>query len=525
MDLPLIDIIVFTIYMVVVVGLGSWFVRKSKTSDSFMVAGSSLPGWAVGLSLLGTYLSSNTFIGVVGKAFGADWNFYVFSLTLPIAAWIGANYFVPFYRQGGHISAYEHMEERFGKWARTYSVVCYLLIQLSRMATILFGVGLALHALTDWNLVWIILVSGAVVTLYTLLGGIEAVIWTDVMQSVVLLFGALFLLFLILYDMPGGAWSAIETARVNGKFSLGSFDLSLSKSTFWVVFLFGLFMNVKAFGFDQGYVQRYLTAKSNKEARKAIWMGGLLYVPISLIFFFIGSVLFSYYDTQPELLADLKYQVAIQQMENNTFLAEGTLFHEEVNQTASKLTVVDIGDQALPHYMRHGLPVGLAGLIIAAITAAAMSSIDTGLNSSATIILLDVYKRYWRPKADDRESMRVLHSSTLIFGVLGTLAALAMIGVESLLSAWWLLTGVFAGAMLGLFLLGFIVRKADKPAAITSVIVGILLIIWMMFSKNMELIPAFLRNPFHANMTVVVSTLGMFLVGFLISRLRLGKGT
>src|SRR5688572_11167141 len=127
MNLPVVDIIVFAFYMVAIVGLGSWFVRKSKTSQSFMVAGGSLPGWVVGLSILGTYLSSNTFIGVVGKAFGTDWNYYVFSLTLPVAAWIGAKYFVPFYRRGGQISAYQHMEERFGKWARTYSVFCYLL--------------------------------------------------------------------------------------------------------------------------------------------------------------------------------------------------------------------------------------------------------------------------------------------------------------------------------------------------------------------------------------------------------------
>ena len=196
--LPAIDIAVLVVYLVAVVGLGAWFVRRNRTTRDFMAAGGSLPGWAVGLSIFGTYLSSNTFIGVPGKAYGMNWNGFVFSLSLPIAAFISVKWFVPFYRRHAGLSAYEHLETRFGAWARVYAVVCYLLTQVSRVGTIMFGVSVGLHALTGWDIAAIILVSGFAVTLYTLLGGIEAVIWTDAIQSVILTLGAVVVVVLIL---------------------------------------------------------------------------------------------------------------------------------------------------------------------------------------------------------------------------------------------------------------------------------------------------------------------------------------
>jgi SSS family solute:Na+ symporter len=170
--------------------------------------------------------------------------------------------------------------------------------------------------------------------------------------------------------------------------------------------------------------------------------------------------------------------------------------------------------------MSNKLPAGVVGIIIAAIIAAAMSTISTCLNSSSTILLIDLYKRYFRRKASDKESMLFLRLATIFFGVIGTGATILMIGVQSILAVWWQLTGIFSGAMLGLFLLGFIVKKADNIAAVTSVIMGILIIVWMTFSSNIDCIPAYLQNPFHTNMTVVISTLSMFLIGVVITGLR-----
>ncbi len=159
--LPAIDIVVLVVYLASIVAFGCWFARKSRGVRAFTIAGGALPAWAVGLSIFGTFLSSNTFLGVPGKAFGGNWAAFVFSLSLPIVALVAVRYFVPFYRRSGSISAYEHLEKRFGGWARTYAVIGYLLMQVARMGSIMLGMALVLHALTGWSMAAIILITGA----------------------------------------------------------------------------------------------------------------------------------------------------------------------------------------------------------------------------------------------------------------------------------------------------------------------------------------------------------------------------
>jgi SSS family solute:Na+ symporter len=486
--LPAIDLAVLGIYLAAVVGLGAWFARRNRTSAHFMAASGALPGWVVGLSIFGTFLSSNTFIGVPGKAYGGNWNAFVFSLTLPLAAWVAAKYFVPFYRNSGEISAYHHLEKRFGPWARSYALGCYLLTQQARVGAILFGVSMALHAMTGWSLPAIIIGAGVAVTLYTLLGGIEAVIWTDVIQSLVLLAGAVVIAVLLITGHPNGASEALHIAAGADKFSLGSFAADFTQSTFWVMLLFGLFINLTNFGIDQNYVQRYHAARDDAAARRSVWIGALLYVPVSALFFLIGSLLFSYYEASPALLQELRSA------------------HPE-----------GFADQVLPHFIAHKLPVGMAGLLLAAICAAAMSSIDTSLNSSATVTLKDFFQRHLQRGENEIDALKILRGATLFWGVLGTGVALVMMGQKSLLDAWWKLSGIFAGGMLGLFLLGLIARKADNAAALTCVTLGVLVICWMTFA---DAFPENLRSPFHANMITVIGTLTIFLVGLAVSRWR-----
>jgi SSS family solute:Na+ symporter len=486
--LPFIDFIVLILYLAGVVGLGIWFVRTSRTSDAFMAAGRSLPGWAVGLSIFGTFVSSISFLALPGKAYGDNWNAFTFSLALPIAAWVAVRYFVPFYRSAGEISAYHHLERRFGPWARTYAMACYLLTQLGRMGAIMYLVALALAPLTGWSVTTIILITGILVTAYTLLGGIEAVIWTDVMQSIVLMGGTVFAIVVLLTGMPEGPGQVFQIAAEHHKFSLGSFGASLAEPTFWVVLVYGLTMNLQNFGIDQSYVQRYLTAKNDREAAKSVWLGALLYVPISALFFFIGTALFAFYQAQPDLLP-------------------------------SRLATDLAADKVFPYFIVKELPVGVTGLLIAAIFAAAMSSVDSSLNCSATLVLCDVYRRYFRPRAGERESMAVLYGTTLVFGAAGTATALALIGTERALDAWWKLSGIFSGGMLGLFLLGMIARRAKNPAAVTGVLAGLLVIVWMTFSRDFGGLPESFRSPFNSFLIPVFGTLAIFLVGLLVSRL------
>lgn len=520
------DLIVLLVYMAGVFGLGCWFAKKSGKTEEFMAAGRSLPGWAVGLSIFGTYVSSIGFLGNTGKAFGGNWSSWVFGLSLPIAAVVAVRYFIPLYRSEKEISAYYHLEIRFGPWARTYALVCYLLSQLARMGTILYLVALALAPLTGWDVKTIILVTGVLVTVYTLLGGIEAVIWTDVVQSVVLIAGAIFCAVLILQGMPEGAGQLFSVAAENEKFGLGGFSvrpetLFFEEPTFWIVLFYGIFINLQNFGVDQSFVQRYATAKSDREAKFSVWLAALMFPPVSALFFFIGTGLFSLYQSSPELLSEVRTQVAETQLiQDGVDVTDAALA-----ERAAELTPPDIGDKVLPHFIVTQLPAGLAGLLIAAIFAAAMSSMDTSLNSSATLWLCDIHRRYLRPAAGERESMRVLHVATFVFGVGGTLTALAMIRVRSALDAWWTLQGIFTGGVLGLFLLGLISRRARNPQAIFATLAGIGLILWLALSRTDFWPTAWSgwASPFHSFLTIVFGTTTIVLVGVLAGVLKLNK--
>ncbi len=488
-----------------------------------MAAGRSLPGWTVGLSIFGTYVSSIGFLGNTGKAYGDNWNSWVFGLTLPIAAVVAVRWFIPLYRSGREVSAYYHLERRFGPWARTYALLCYLLAQLARIGTILYLVALALAPLTGWDVRVIILITGTLVTIYTLLGGIEAVIWTDVVQSVVLISGAILCALILLTTMPGGTTQLFQIARDHGKFSLGSFSLSPAsltwpQPTFWMVLVYGLFINLQNFGIDQSFVQRFITARSDKDAQFSVWLASLMFPVISALFFFIGTGLFSLYQARPDMLNEVKAQVGKARL-----MQEGRQVTDaSVRAEAATLSPADVGDKILPHFIVNKLPIGLAGLLIAAIFAAAMSSMDTSLNSSATLYLVDIHKRYFRPSSGERESMVVLYAATLVVGVAGTLTALAMIRVKSALDAWWNLQGIFTGGMLGLFLLGLISKRADNAAAIVAVICGILLILWLSLSQT-DLWPATLigmANPLHSFMTIVLGTSTIVLLGVLTASWR-----
>ncbi len=488
--LQTIDIVVLVVYVLGVVVLGCWFARRSTQSDSFMIAGGALPGWVVGFSIFGTYVSSISFLANPGKSYAANWNPFVFSLSLPIAAWIATRWFVPFYRNSNEISAYTHLEHRFGVWARTYAVVCFLLTQIARIGTILYLVALALSPMIGWDIRTIILVTGVLVTGYTLLGGIEAVIWTDMIQSIVLTLGIVISLGVLFFQMPAGPSQVFEIATADNKLSLGSFGSSLAEPTFWVVLLYGITINLQNFGIDQSYVQRYLTANSETSAKQSVWLGALLYLPVSALLFLLGTALYTYYSVSPDLLPS----------------AAGELKPDAI----------------FPHFILTELPAGVTGLLVAAIFAAAMSSVDSSLNSSATLVLCDIYKRYFRPDATERESMVVLYSATLFWGVVGTIAALAMIHVQTVLDAWWLLAGVFGGGILGLFLLGLMVPRSHSKQAAVAVVVGVSVILWMSLSSA-DMWPsawAAYESPLNGFLTIVVGTFAILSIGYLLTKLK-----
>ncbi len=495
MKLPLLDAIIFFILITGVILFGASFFFRNRTSDQFTTGGRAIPSWAVGMSIFATFVSSISFLALPGKAYMSNWNAFVFSLSIPLAAYAAVKFFIPLYRGIGNVSAYYYLELRFGRWARTYASLCYILTQLMRTGAILLLLALPLNALFGWNIRIIVIFTGLGVMFYSMLGGIKAVIWTDTILALVLIAGALLSAALLTFSMPEGPRQLFQIATAGNKFSLGSFGPSLGESTFWVVLIYGLFINLQNYGIDQNFVQRYMTTGSDKGAKFSALLGSLLYIPVSLVFFYIGTALFSYYQAQPGLLPEY-------------------------------LKAAGEGDKVFPYFIVTGTPAGITGLLIAAIFAAGMSTVSTSLNSSATIILNDYYNRYFNKSADDKTSMKVLYISSFCIGAAGIGIALTLVGVESILDAWWALASIFSGGMLGLFLLGYISRKARKADAAAGVILGVLVIIWMSLS------PIFftgdklstIRSPFHSNLTIVIGTMVIFFTGFILARLAQRSG-
>lgn len=536
-------------YFMLTLGIGFYFYRRTRSIDGFTTGNRSLPGWVCGLSIFATYLSSISYLALPGKSFAGNWNAFVFSLSIPFVTLIAVRWFLPYYRESGELSAYALLEKRFGAWARVYCSLFYLLTQVARIAVVLYLMALPMQVIFGWDIYTILVVTGIVVTAYALLGGIVAVIWADAIQAIVLISGAGICLVVMLADIPGGIGQVMEVAQEHNKFSLGSFGPSLFAPTFWVVLLYGIAENLRNFGIDQSYIQRYIASKSDKEARRSLWLGGLLYVPVSAVFFFIGTALYVYYgaNTTSTLpahtgiaatavapataggdLSEVRDVVARQRLlQQGARLSEPDLAVRQA-QLASELALEAVGDRVFPHFIATSLPAGLTGLLIAAIFAAAMSTVSTSLNSSATLLLTDYFKRFFNRNAGETQSMVVLYAGTLAWGMLGTGLALALVRLtESALDIWWTFAGIFGGGMTGIFLLSLISRRAGKPAAITGVSLGVVVILWMSIPKLMRILNPEIATdyfsgkwwacPFHAFMVNVFGTLTIVLVGHLVS--------
>ena len=477
-----IDLVIFAVFTIGVVVFGCSFYRKGSSASDFTQAGRSLPGWVVGMSIFATYVSSISYIGYPGKAFASNWNAFVFSLSIPVASYFAAKYFVPFYRNGGSVSAYTFLEEKFGRWARFYASACYLLTQIARMGSILYLLAMPMHILMGWDMPTVIIATSVAIILYSMLGGLKAVIWADAIQGIILIGGAVLCLAILMFSMPDGPLQTFEVAAnapEGNKFSLGSFGSDLTTSTFWVCLIYGIFINLQNYGIDQNYVQRYHAAKTDRDARFSALFGGYLFIPVSALFFLIGSALYSYYAAGVEPLP------------------------AEIQQKP---------DYVFPYFIVNGLPVGLRGLLIASIFAAGMSTVSTSVTSAATVILTD-YVKPLSKNVSERMGVFVLRLSSVIVGVLGIVVAIAMLSVESIIDAWWKLSSIFSGGMLGLFLLGILPRHISRGAALLGCLAGIVVIGWISLAGIWNL-----PGPrLHEYLAIVLGTTTIFLIGFLLS--------
>lgn len=423
------------LYLAMLVGIGIKFSRKQHSTVDFFKGGQRIPSWAAGLSIFGTQLSAITFMAIPAKTFATDWLYFFLMMTIIMVAPLVIRYFLPFYRRFNLTTAYEYLELRFNRWTRWTGSLMYIFLQLGRLGIVLLLPSLALSVVTGIEVEWCILSMGMLSILYTVLGGIEAVIWTDVLQVIVLLGGALLSLAILYFHMD------IETIQHTvadfDKTKIFDFNWRFSEPTFWVVLIGGLATNLISYGSDQTVIQRYLTTADEQSAARSIRIGAWMALPSTLIFFTLGTLLFVYYHAEPELL----------------------------NPTLEKT------DAVFPWFIISGLPQGISGLLIAAIFAASMSSLDSSMNSVSTVLTTDFYRLYSTDKSE-AFYLRLAKVFTVIIGVIGTGLALVMAtwGISSLWDQFNMIIGLFAGGLGGVFLLGIFNPKANAAGALLGLL-------------------------------------------------------
>ncbi len=424
-------------YLVALVIMGFYFSKREKTTDDFFKAGGRVPWWAAGLSIFGTQLSAITFMAIPAKSYATDWRHFMWNMAIIMIAPLVIYVFLPFFRRLNITTAYEYLEKRFNLAARLISSVMYIMFQFGRMGIVLFLPSIALSVVTGMDVNLCILLMGVLSITYTVLGGIEAVVWTDVLQVIVLLGGAVLCWIIIGFSIDGGLVGLIETANAYGKWRTFDFRFDLTTASFWVILLGGISGSLISYGSDQTVIQRYLTTKDERSAARGIWANAILCIPASVLFFGMGTALFVFYKAHPSLL----------------------------NPTLGN------ADAIFPFYIVTQLPKGIGGLLIAGVFAASMSSLDSSMNSVATAVTTDFYRRF-RGEADDRRCLRLARWITVVVGTIGTGIALMMAGwgIKSLWDQYNTVIGFFAGGLLGLFLLGIFSRRAHGVGAVVGLL-------------------------------------------------------
>ena len=430
---------VLAAYLISLVGMGFYFSKREKSTEDFFLAGRRIPWWAAALSIYGTQLSAITFMATPARCFSSDWLYFlpsraVLFLGAPLAAFI----FIPFFRRLNVATAYEYLERRFNVAVRRLASISFILFQLARMGVVVFLPSIALSTVTGMNIHLCILAMGIFCVIYTTLGGIEAVIWSDVVQVVVLLGGALICFLAIASGVDGGVGEIISTGMADQKFRMADMDPAWSLSTpSLLVILLGGFAYTIPYTSDQTVIQRYLTVKDEKAAKRSVWANGLISIPGAILFYLLGTALYVFYKNHPVLL--------------------------DPGMT---------NDSIVPWFIMNQLPNGVSGLIIAGIFAAAMSSLDSSMNSTATAVINDFLKPI-RKNTSEHNWLLWARWLTALTGILGTAVALIMASCEikSLMDQFTRILGLFGGGLAGLFILGAFSRRAHGVGALIAALI------------------------------------------------------
>ena len=443
------NFIVLGVYLALLVAMGAYFARRSNTLDDYFLGGGHIPWWAAGVSIFATMLSAITYLSIPATTYETDWTRFLLNMGIPLIAPVVILFYLPFFRRLRVTSAYEYLEQRFHVSIRLLGSLSFVLFQLGRMGIVLLLPALALSAVTNLDLYLCIALMGLLSTVYTVLGGMEAVIWTDAIQVVVLIGGALAALVIIASDLPGGFAQIVQDGVSHQKFNMVNPGVSLQTDSILVILIGMVFVNLLPYTSDQAVVQRYMTTSTESQARRAIWTGALLAVPASILFFFLGTALFVFYLNMPE-----------------------------------RLVALEKADQLFPWFIANEMPAGLAGLVIAGVFAAAMSSLDSSMHAISTAITTDFFQRF----RSDRDWLPFARKLTVFLGLLGTSSALVMASWDlgALWGAFLTLIGLFLGTLGGLFALGIFTGRATAAHAWIGAIASVLAVAYCTYATSLN---------------------------------------
>ena len=463
MQLHTIDLVVIVVYMLGVTAFGWYFGRKQKDIRDYFLSDREVPWWALAGSIVATETSTVTFISVPAFAFaanargeGGNFTFLQLVAGYMIGRLIIVALFIPLYFKGELFTVYQVLDQRFGGQVKRTAASLFLVTRSLADGIRLFATALVLVALTGWSDPTSILIIGVVTIIYTYLGGMSAVIWTDVVQLVIYVAGALVAAIILLMKIPGGWGEVIAVGNDFHKFQLFDFTLNLARSyTFWAGVIGGAFLTTATHGTDQLMVQRYLCSKNARQATGALLASGVIIFAQFVLFLLIGVMLFVFYRHYPVLPAEIAARA----------------------------------DRVFPHFIVTQLPHGIVGLVIAAIFAAAMSTLSSSLNSSAATSLTDFYKPLLARDRSDRHYLNVSRGLTAMWGVVQIgVAVLAITMQQRVVDAVLSIASFTNGPILGLFLLSALARRVGRIGALAGVVVGIaaMIFVWMSLSVSWQ---------------------------------------
>jgi len=425
------DILSLAIYFVGLFFISYFFSKRKETTDEYFKGGKRVPWYASGISIVATKLSAVSFVSLPAKAFTSNWTYLLVPAGNIAIAWFVVRYVIPFFCRLDVTSAYEYLEKRFNVWVRTIASLNFLIFELVKIGVLFIVPAVVLNVTVGVNMFYSIALIGITTTIYTLIGGIEGVIWTEAAQVIVMIGGTIAAIVVISlrldYSMP-----LLGSLINDGKLKTVDLTWDFSRSTLWVLILYWI-GGLKNYISNQTIIQRYLTTRNEKQAAKGIWFANLLNIPIIWLFLLLGTALYLYYGQNP--------------------------------QKANPL--MDQPDALLPWFIMLELPAGVAGLLIAGIFAASMSSLESSLNSMSTVMVADFYKRYTK-NPDDLRAVRLGKLFVIILGLTGTIAGLILATqpIQSLYDKFFELIGLFGGGLGGLFLLGMMTEKANAKGTL-----------------------------------------------------------